>query len=103
MKGLKRAKKVLALIIVGTVLTGTMLTAHAGGCAHGGENSTYETYSTVTIGCNTVGSHQCYVGGELASCELYVYKYINYTKCRICGGQGDSYYSYGPVMHQYNH
>ncbi|MCI9071713.1 MAG: hypothetical protein HFH80_02700 [Lachnospiraceae bacterium] len=103
MKGLKQAKELLALFIGGTIIAGSMLVVNAGSCNHGGETSAFYTYSTVTIGCNTVGSHQCYVGGKLTSCELYVYKYINYTKCRICGEEGQSYYSYGETMHQYNH
>lgn len=103
MKHLKSAKKFLALFVVVTVLTGTMLVANAGSCSHGEEESKFETYRTVTIGCISTGTHQCYVGGVSTSCETYCYKFLNYTKCTMCGAEGDSYYSYGPTMHQYNH
>lgn len=62
MKHLKSAKKFLALFVVATVLAGTMLVANAGNCNHGGEESKFETYRTVTIGCISAGTHQCYVG-----------------------------------------
>lgn len=103
MKRLKIAKKLLTLLIVGTILTGAMLVANAAACNHGGVNSAFEVYKTVTINCVSAGTHQCYVGGELTSCEMYRYKLINYVQCVLCGAEGQSYYSYGPVQHQYNH
>lgn len=103
MKHLKMVKKFLTLLIVGTVLVGTMLVVNAGSCNHGGQDSTFETYKTITINCVSTGSHPCYVGGELTSCEMYRYKMLNYQHCTRCGEEGQSYYSYGPELHQYNH
>ncbi len=103
MTELKRTRRFLVVLIALTVLMGTLMTVNAGTCVHGGENSTFQTYKTVAIGCITTGSHQCYVGGELTSCETYRYKFINYQHCAYCGAEGDSYYSYGPQLHQYNH
>ena len=52
---------------------------------------------------DSAGTHPCYVGGESASCEMYCYKLLNYVHCTRCGEEGQAYYSYGPVLHQYNH
>lgn len=102
MKRLKKAKKFLMLLTAGTVLTGTMLIVNAGDCNHGGETSAFETYKKVAINCISAGTHACYVGGKETSCEMYCYKYMTYERCKICG-EVQSYYSYGPIMHQYNH
>lgn len=99
MKALKRTtRQFLALIIASTMLLGTMIIASAAECSH----PAFDTYSTVTIDCISTGSHPCYVGGELKSCETYVYKFLNYEKCVRCGYQR-SYYSYGSTLHQYIH
>ncbi len=103
MKYSKKIRKILSLFIAMTVLTGTMMIANAGSCNHGGENSTFVTYKTVVVDCISVGTHQCYVGGELTSCEMYCYKMLNYQHCSLCNEEGQSYYSYGPIQHQYNH
>ncbi|MDE6675129.1 MAG: hypothetical protein K2K19_10030, partial [Acetatifactor sp.] len=86
-----------------TVLVRTMVVATAGEGSHGGQDSAFVTYKTVTVGCISTGSHQCYVGGKLASCELYAYKYLNYVHCEICKAEGEAYYSYSITMHQYDH
>lgn len=103
MKKIKRTRKILSLLIAMMVLAGTMLIANADGCIHGGEKSTMVTYKTVVIDCVSAGTHQCYVAGELTSCAMYCYKMINYQHCALCNAEGQSYYSYGPIQHQYNH
>lgn len=98
MKGLRKTRRLLALLIVGVMLSATMIIASAGTCSH----PAFDTYSTVTVDCISTGSHPCYVGGELKSCETYVYKFLNYEQCVRCDYRR-SYYSYGPTLHQYVH
>ena len=100
---MKKIKAILMLGVAGVMLTATLMYAHAAACNHGGENSAYETYKTVAVDCISTGFHPCYVGGVLTECETYRYKYLNYTICSICGENGQSYYSYGPTLHEYVH
>lgn len=104
MKRAKRFKKFMAMIVAGTMVAATVLVASAGKCTHGGENPTYEVYSSYKVDCISTGTHPCYVGGVLTSCETYVYKFINHTRCNDCSEPGPSHFSYSAIpYHEYVH
>ena len=104
MKRVKKIKKLMAMVIAGMMVSATVLIVSAAQCDHGGKDPQYVYAGYETVDCISAGTHPCYVGGVLTSCQMYRYKYINYIKCARCGEAGQSYFTYSEVpIHQYAH
>lgn len=103
LKLLRKSKFFLLMVMLGVTLWSTVLVASAGKCSHGSGGSAFIGYRTVCIGSISAGSHPCQVGGETVACHICVNKYRTYTRCSICGADGEPYEFVGPYIHEYNH
>ena len=105
---MKRAKKIIALLLAVTMLVG-INTSYVNaedkeGCVQKEECEHYFTREGVAecINCSYGIPHPCSVDGRLVSCQPHYYTYRIPVYCDLCGAFLYYYYDYHEV-HQYSH
>ena len=96
-------KRIIVAALAMFLMMGSILTAQAGKCTHGGENPTLYVGSSIVSNCISAGNHPVYVAGILSSCDMYFYRYKQHRYCSQCREYVDTIYVNGPLQHEYDH